>query len=106
MYLINVIRSAVLDLTTIFSLLMDTLLGYLGGLHLVLNAEQYDYVFDVRYVSQAAGYFMCIHAPDTQELKPSNNGYFAPVGSVTRVSLQKEKVCVMSAFSTHNFVDN
>ena len=72
---------------------MRIFLGYLGGLHLVLNAEQYDYVFhDTGHTSEAAGYFVSIHDRDTSELRPADNGYFAPTGSATRISLQKETV--------------
>ena len=88
------IATSYCDIRSTVFFLMHTLLGYLGGLHLVLNAEQYDYVFyDVGDPSGAAGYLVNIHDPNTQELRPSDNGYFAPAGSTTRISLQKERVC-------------
>ena len=68
------------------------LLGSLGGLHLIINAEQYDYVYtDIGFGSEA-GFFISIHDPDVPEMKPVANAYFAPVGFATRISMQKEKV--------------
>ena len=58
----------------------------------MLNTEQYDYIaYGVGHGSEA-GYFVNIHDPNTHELRPADNGYFAPVGSTTRISLQKERV--------------
>ena len=69
-----------------------SLLGSLGGLHLVLNAEQYDYVYDGIGFGSEAGFFISIHDPEIPEMEPVANAYFAPVGFATRISMQKEKV--------------
>ena len=71
---------------------MYTLIGYGGGLHFLLNAEQHDYVFNNVDIASEAGFFIKIHDPDIRDLRPVNNAYFAPVGSATRISMQKEKV--------------
>ena len=68
--------------------------GYLGGLHLVLNAEQHDYIFyDIGYGSDA-GFLINIHDPDAQYLRPADTAYLAPAGSATRISLQREEVYI------------
>ena len=71
---------------------MYTLIGTEGGLHLLLNAEQHDYVFNSVNIASEAGFFINIHDPDIRDLRPVSNAYFAPVGSATRISMRKEKV--------------
>ena len=78
-------------------------LGYKGGLHLVLNTEQHEYVFFNEEISSEAGYFVRIHDPETQELNPGDNAYFAPAGSITRISLQKEQVRLLLLLSVLQF---
>ena len=66
--------------------------GSNGGLHLLLNAEQYDYIYHGDGVGSEAGFYIKIHDPDSRELIPVDDAYFAPVGFATRISMQKEKV--------------
>ena len=70
----------------------DTFLGSMGGLQLVLNAEQYDYVYHDIGLGSEAGFLINIHDPHTRQLTPAGNAYFAPVGSTTRISINKEKL--------------
>ena len=73
-------------------LLLYTMPGHLGGLHLELNTEQHDYIFYGIGAGSEAGFYVRIHDPDTIDMRPADNAYIAPAGSTTRISLQKETV--------------
>ena len=63
-----------------------------GGLHLELDAEQYDYLFFDPLLSTSAGFKVIVHDPDVSMLTTLDRGDFVSVGMATRISIQREQV--------------